>query len=637
MVVRRIALLARLALLWALLASTLAGRPASGQPAPSWQSKVDEWVLQTAEAGQTEFLVMLREQADLSGAARLPTKAEKGAYVFRQLTQTAERTQKPLLAALQALAAESPGGVDYRPFWIANMIWVRGDLQAAQALAQRDDVAHLYANPAVELEAPHPGAPPNYPTQAQETIIEPSLQRIHVPEVWAMGYTGQGVVVGGQDTGYDWTHPALQSRYRGWDGASANHNYNWHDAIHSGGGVCGPDSPVPCDDGYHGTHTLGTMVGQGYDAQGNLRQFGVAPGARWIGCRNMNQGVGSPATYSECYQWFVAPTDLNGQNPRPDLAPDIINNSWSCPTSEGCTDPNVLLTVVNNVRAAGILTVHSAGNSGSTCSTVRTPAAIYAASFTVGATDANDNIATFSSRGPVTVDGSNRLKPDISAPGTNIYSSEPGGGYRILMGTSMAAPHVAGVAALLLSQRSDLRGKPDQIEDLLRLGAAPRTTAQVCGGIPGSQIPNNTYGWGRVDALATLSRALLRIDKQPSWPLYDPGGLITYTLQVTNYRPLEPLHDLRISDTLPANTAFITATLPYTRTGDLIIWGLPMLEALQSHSVQLVVQVSPDAVDPIVNQGYAASSTEVPQVTGAPVWVYRAQYLFFPLIAAPPR
>jgi subtilisin family serine protease len=130
----------------------------------------------------------------------------------------------------------------------------------------------------------------------------------------------------------------------------------------------------------------------------------------------------------------------------------VINNSWSCTAGEGCTDPTVLLTVVNNVRAAGIVTVNSAGNGGSACSSINTPAAIYDASFTVGATDSNDVIAAMSSRGPVTVDGSNRRKPDASAPGVNIRSSVRGGGYQSgWSGTSMAAPHVAGLVALLIS------------------------------------------------------------------------------------------------------------------------------------------------------------------------------------------
>ena len=133
------------------------------------------------------------------------------------------------------------------------------------------------------------------------------------------------MVAGGADTGYQWDHPALKSQYRGWLGSSADHNYSWHDAIHSSSGVCGADAPAPCDDNGHGTHTMGTLVGD--DGAGN--QIGVAPGAKWIGCRSMDGGTGTPATYTECLQWFIAPTDLSNQNPEPSMAPDVVNNSWA--------------------------------------------------------------------------------------------------------------------------------------------------------------------------------------------------------------------------------------------------------------------------------------------------------------------
>ena len=240
----------------------------------------------------------------------------------------AQRTQGPVIAALQA------SGAEYRPYWVANVIWARGDQHLVQALAMRSDVAHLYANPWVRLDEPE-SASPDFSVQAPQAV-EWNILKVNADDVWAAGYTGQGAVVGGQDTGYDWDHPALIHQYRGWNGSSADHNYNWHDAIHSGSNtICPPNSPLPCDDNSHGTHTMGTMVGD--DGAGN--QIGMAPGARWIGCRNMDQGNGTPATYTECYQWFIAPTDLNGENPRPDLAPDVIDNSWSCPVSEGCTRP----------------------------------------------------------------------------------------------------------------------------------------------------------------------------------------------------------------------------------------------------------------------------------------------------------
>jgi len=502
-------------------------------PAAPWQAKVDPWVLTSALAGETEFIVFLAEQADLSQARQLPTKLEKGTYIFARLTEVARRSQKPVLAALESGAAE------YRPFWIANMIWARGDLRMVEVMAQRADVAHIYANPWVRLDGPvEPTTPlPEHVVEA----IEWNIDKVRAPQVWAAGYTGQGAVIGGQDTGYEWDHPALKGHYRGWDGFVADHNFNWHDAIHeSFGNPCGSDTSQPCDDHGHGTHTMGTMLG---DDPSHSYQIGMAPSARWIGCRNMDQGFGSPITYSECYQWFLAPTDLNDQNPDPSRAPDVINNSWACPPEEGCDNPDILLTVVEAVRAAGILTVHSAGNSGPECSTVDTPAAIYDASFTAGATTEEDSVADFSSRGPVTLDGSGRLKPDISAPGSWIYSSIPGGSYTWMSGTSMAGPHVAGLVALIISAHPAVRGQVDAIEQVIEQTALLIESDQVCGGIPGAQIPNSIFGWGRIDAWLA------------QWVLLSPGvngsilpGLTaTYHHTLTNTHAASDVYDLTLN------------------------------------------------------------------------------------------
>jgi serine protease AprX len=446
--------------------------------ASPWEAKVDAWVLNTASQGKTEFLVLLREQADLTPAARLESKAERGQFVYQALTAAAQRSQPPVIAALQRL------GVEYRPYWIINAIWVRGDLNVINALAQRPDVLHLYANPSVGLDAPVEQTTVEGLTEG----IEWNIALVGAPDVWNLGYTGQGVVVGGADTGYYWEHAALKNQYRGWDGASAAHDYNWFDATTA-------HSLVPVDPYGHGTHTMGIMVGD----DGGTNRIGMAPGARWIGCRNMDaSGIGSPETYIACYQWFVAPTRVDGvSDPDPDLAPDVINNSWSCPESEGCKDPLVLLDAVQNVRAAGILTVQSAGNSGDKCSTITTPAAIYAESFTVGATDSADNLASFSSRGPVTVDGSNRLKPDISAPGVSINSCVTSGGYAAWNGTSMAAPHVAGLAALLISVDPSLRGQVEALETVIEQSAKQISSTECSS----TGVPNNLFGWGRIQAL----------------------------------------------------------------------------------------------------------------------------------------
>jgi serine protease AprX len=467
-------------------------------PIPPWQAKVDPWVLETADTGKTEFLIFLSEQADLGEAAHLPKKTEKGKHVYAALTTAAERTQAPLIRELKRR------GLEYRPFWIVNMIWVRGDVADVQALALRGDVAHIYANPTVHVDEPiaEPAYTAGPQAAAQPDAIEWNITKVHAPEVWAAGFTGQGVVIGGQDTGYQWDHPALKGKYRGWDGSTADHNYNWHDAIHDAGSSCVADSAAPCDDHGHGTHTMGTMVGD--DGLGN--QIGMAPGTRWIGCRNMKNGWGTPATYAECYEWFIAPTKVDDSAPDPSKAPDVINNSWSCPPSEGCTDPNVLLTAVQNVRAAGIVTVHSAGNEGSIgCSSVANPAAIYAESFAVGATDSSDGIAGFSSRGPVTIDGSNRRKPDVSAPGVSVRSAYPSSSYTTMSGTSMAGPHVAGAVALLISAYPWLAGDVDALENILEQSAVRRPSSQGCGGDSSTAVPNNVYGWGRIDALAAYN------------------------------------------------------------------------------------------------------------------------------------
>jgi uncharacterized repeat protein (TIGR01451 family) len=532
-----------------------AGDAGSTPSLPDWLAKVDPWVLATGAAGPTEFLVFLEQQADLRGAERLATKAAKGRYVFDRLHGMATRTQGPLLELLAAR------GYEHRPFWVANMVWVRGDLALAEELAGRDDVAYLYANPTVRFEPP---VVEDGDERAPEAV-EPGVARVRAPEVWAAGFRGQSVVVGGQDTGYDWDHPALMAKYRGWNGSSADHNYNWHDAIHvcspgspppCGGAVCGVNSAQPCDDTNHGTHTMGTMVGD----DGGTNQVGVAPGATWIGCRNMDRGNGTPATYSECFQWFIAPTDLNDQNPDPARAPHVINNSWACPASEGCTTPDIMLAVVNNTRAAGILVVVSAGNSGSACSTVNTPAAIYQSAFSVGATNLSDVIASFSSRGPVTVDGSNRLKPNVSAPGVSVRSAVPGTGYGVMSGTSMAGPHVVGVAALLMSVDPSLRGQVGVLETTLQGTAVGLTTTQNCG-IPGNQVPNNTYGHGRVDAFeAGHTRSADLALASTAWPNRTKvGRRLSHSLAVGNAGPLAAAAVV-LTQVLPAGFGAISAT-----------------------------------------------------------------------------
>lgn len=493
-------------------------------------SKADAWVLkELATAATVPVLVQMPSQADLSQAAAITDKTARGRHVYETLREHADATQADLRGWL------ATRGVQHQPFWVANMILVHADAATAEALAARTDVARLAANPTVKLSRPAPETPTEVRADAPlaVTAVEQGVTKIRATEMWAAGFTGQGIVIGGQDTGYRWTHSALKGKYRGWNGTTADHNYNWHDSIRTpilggGGGTCGLNSIVPCDDDGHGTHTMGTMAGD----DGVSNQTGVAPGARWIGCRNMDVGNGTPATYTECFQWFIAPTDLAGANPDPSKAPHVINNSWGCPPSEGCDDTALaaMKIVVENVQAAGILVVVSAGNDGSACSSVSDPAAIYEAAFSVGATNggsSTDAIASFSSRGPVTVDGSGRMKPDIAAPGVNVRSSTrtSDASYTSLSGTSMAGPHVAGAAAVLMSAKPELIGNPNAIKRAFMRTAVRRpasTTTTICGSAAGA-VPNNTYGWGRIDVKAAYDGApgaTLNVDKSTPTNLY---------------------------------------------------------------------------------------------------------------------
>lgn len=465
-----------------------------------WKSKVDDSVLQQIVDGQRiDCLVTFRDQADLSKADLFQDKSDKGKYVFRQLTKTADRSQEKAISIIEIQTTT------YQSFWIANVIRVDADLNLVRRLASLPEVKSIDPNPVVKQDLPEEESTASL---RGPQAIEWGITNIGADQVWGMGYTGQGVVIAGQDTGVEWDHPAIQSQYRGWNGSSADHNYNWHDAITVAdtSNPCGTNLIVPCDDESHGTHTIGTMVGD--DGVGN--QIGVAPGAKWMACRNMNQGNGTPSTYIDCFQFFLAPTDLNGANADPTKAPHVINNSWSCPSSEGCNSSNwsTMEQVINNLRAAGIVVVVSAGNGGRAgCNTVNAAPAIFDGSFAVGATTSSNNIRDFSSRGPVTVDGSNRLKPAISAPGSGVRSCVLNDGYALKSGTSMAGPHVAGLVALMIEANPSLSGDVAAIESTIISTPLARTTTQDCGG-SGSNIPNNVYGYGIIDAFAAVNAVL---------------------------------------------------------------------------------------------------------------------------------
>jgi subtilisin family serine protease len=316
---------------------------------------------------------------------------------------------------------------------------------------------------------------------------------IGADKVWEeFGVRGEGIVVGQSDSGVDGNHPAIAKQYRGYN---TGDDYNWFDPWDG--------TTSPNDEGGHGTHTTGTILGAG--------GIGVAPEAQWIGCVNLDRNLANPALYLDCMQFMLAPFPQDGdpfKDGDPTKAAHVLNNSWGCPEIEGC-DPTSLLPAADNLRHAGIFVVVSTGNDGPSCETVASPLSLYDSVFSVGAIDQFGNMADFSSRGPVTVDGSGRVKPDIVAPGVEILSSLPDGTYGANSGTSMAGPHVAGVVALLWSAQPDLIGDIEATEELLIETAQPYEGNMSLGCFSGD-MPSNAYGYGVVDVYAAVKKALGR-------------------------------------------------------------------------------------------------------------------------------
>ncbi len=377
-----------------------------------------------------------------------------------------------LIADLQTRAARSQTGVrtllatlgaqDVRPLWINNSIAAQLDRATVLAVAERDDVA------LIKLDQFRQWVSPDEFSNQQSALhnpqsIEWGIARIHADQVWsALGITGTGVVVANMDTGVDWQHPILHGNYRGLSPKGlVNHVGSWIDTT--------DDGAVYPFDGYgHGTHTMGTLAGQD--------GIGVAPGAKWIAARVLNtQGFGLDSWIHAGFQWVLAPGGDAA------LAPDILSNSWG--NNFGANEefrPDVQL-----LNAAGIFTVFSNGNAGPGMGTVASPAS-FPEAFAVGATDQYDLLALFSSRGPSPFEA---LKPDVSAPGVGVLSSVPGGVYARANGTSMAAPHVAGTAALMYA------AVPNLTVPAARFALTSTVTRPTT-----DTYPNNLYGWGRIDA-----------------------------------------------------------------------------------------------------------------------------------------
>ncbi|MEP7321735.1 MAG: S8 family peptidase [Saprospiraceae bacterium] len=480
--------------LFVLLSRFLSGGPVSIDPLVDQSLKTK---------GYADILCILKSpyQNLAQITTQFDTKEQMGQFVFERLKTYSDQSQRLILSQLQK------DHIDFQSFFIVNAIHIpHADASLINYLSSRTEVDRIEYNSVYSLQQPIKATNLSLsPLESRSPLaIEWGILRIRADSLWSLGIKGKGAVIGGEDTGVQ-LHPLIKNSYRGTLSSTLqDDNYNWHDAIHSLSPLnhdsttnkynnpCGLDTLGPCDDNNHGTHTMGTMA-----ATDNM--IGVAPEAKWIACRCMERDWGSPASYIECFQFFLAPTDLTNKNPDPKKAPHVINNSWGCPAEEGCNPSNfkTMEQAIKNLKAAGVFVTVSAGNSGGLgCSSINDAPAIFESSFTVGAINMADEITGFSSKGPVRVDSSFRLKPDLTAPGQTVLSTIRNGGFAFFSGTSMSGPHVAGAVALLISAFPSLAGKVSLIENILKQSADQKPVNGLCSTDSIMSYPNNIYGYG---------------------------------------------------------------------------------------------------------------------------------------------
>ncbi|HEY6595849.1 MAG TPA: S8 family serine peptidase [Asanoa sp.] len=425
------------------------------------------------------LFVIMSSQADLSNLPAGTGRAGKLARaraVYQRLVEHARQSQRGIGEELDRLH------LGYTPYYLVNALEVDGGEAVRVLLDRRDDVQRILVSQRVRPLPEPPGQTRG--GDAAPTSPEWNITHIGADRVWSqIGVTGAGVVVGTSDSGVDGAHPALAAGFRGGDDS-------WYDPWNG--------SATPTDTGFHGTHTLGSAVGRD--------DIGVAPGAQWMGCVNLGRNMGNPAHYLDCLQFMLAPFPRGGDPftaGNPDRAPDVLTNSWGCPPIEGC-DLGSLRPAVDAITAAGLFFVTAAGNTGDLCGSIDDPPAPYASAVTVGAIDDTDTLTRFSSRGP-TPDG--LTKPDVVAPGADVLSAMPGGGYARESGTSMATPHVAGVVALMWSANPALVGDVARTRTILRDTARAARTGtgndqqRSCGSA------EDLIGAGQVDAYAAVRAA----------------------------------------------------------------------------------------------------------------------------------
>jgi subtilisin family serine protease len=492
-----------------------------------------------ADAGEHEMvdaLVYLVDQVDLEALTNElnsvdASRAYRHEIVVRSLQEKAAATQ-PNLTKLCDIMMTQGRMLEYKPFWVTNVIKVTATPSALRELAAENSVDWVYHNYGIELIDPIEGGSEDPVLASPLPDPENGVAAVRAPEAWALGFRGEGILVANMDTGVMGDHEALASRWAGVaDPRYAGHpEWAWYDPYAG-------QNDFPYDNHGHGTHTMGSVCG---GAPG--LEIGVAPGALWMASAPIDRGGGIPGTVADAilsFQWMVDP---DGNPGTAWDVPHVCSNSWGVTTFHGyppCDE--TFWEFLDACEAAGTVILFSAGNEGT--SGLRRPSDRATDEYNVcavAAVDAHDPswpIASFSSRGPTycTPDGSEAIKPDIAAPGVNVYSSWPSGGYTSLSGTSMASPHVNGVAALILQACPNLtvqEVKQIMYDTAVDLGA------------PGE---DNSYGYGMVDAYEAV---LLAADMcGPSAPkaydgAYETGVTtpVNILLQASDYDELpEPI------------------------------------------------------------------------------------------------
>ena len=444
-------------------------------PVPLSATVAQEVLDEVATSGDADFWVHFDARPDLSQASQIADWDARGQAVYDALTETAAHSQTDAVASLRA------SGAQFETFHISNAIKVEGGTSTTvRTLSLLPGVDAIYPN----FEVVPPDVVKEQVAGMVPHAVAWGVADIGAPAVWDLGITGEHIVVATIDTGAQWDHPALVGSYRGnFGNGTFDHNYNWFDAA-------GTSAGVPADGNGHGTHVTGTMVGD----DGGAHQIGVAPGATWIAA---NGCCPTDAALLRSGEWMLAPTDLLGANPEPGLRPHVINNSWG--STLPSNDP-FLEDISAAWAAAGQFGVFANGNSGPACNTSTSPGS-RAINYSVGNYTSAHTVGALSSRG---AGQGGAIKPDISAPGTAIYSALPGGGYGTMSGTSMASPHVAGAVALLWSASPTLRGDVAATRALLDSTAIDTEDLQ-CGG---TAAHNNVHGEGRLDVAQLIAQAL---------------------------------------------------------------------------------------------------------------------------------